>query len=190
MTVDLHFENFRTIRHRAFILNRFVIYDKTFPMGLYILITWPWPWPLTYIWKKKLDAPGCPRIPFRGHKNFMSRAPSTSDEKYRYPSILRGRWSYWVYFAINFWTALVRSLLKLKRTIKSIIFSVYNRVYAKCMSRLISFVIADSSCLPREESENYNLKNSCTQRDSNPLPLGYLTGTVTYCASGDLTVDI
>ena len=37
------------------------------------------------------------------------------------------------------------------------------------MSRLISFVLADSSCEPREESENYKLTNSCPQRDSNPL---------------------
>ena len=28
------------------------------------------------------------------------------------------------------------------------------------MSRLISFVLADSSCLPREESENCKMKNS------------------------------
>ena len=30
----------------------------------------------------------------------------------------------------------------------------------RCMSRLTSFVFADSSCEPREESENYKMKNS------------------------------
>ena len=57
LTFDLHLENFNSahnflaIRHRAFILGKSVLYDKTFPMALYILIMWHWPWPLTYIWK-------------------------------------------------------------------------------------------------------------------------------------------
>ena len=58
------------------------------------------------------------------------------------------------------------------------------------MSRLISFVLADSNFLQRQESDNYKMKNSCPKRYSNPLPLGYKTGTETYCASGDLNVDI
>ena len=33
------------------------------------------------------------------------------------------------------------------------------------MSRLISFVLADSFCEPREKSENYKMKNSCPQRE-------------------------
>ena len=37
------------------------------------------------------------------------------------------------------------------------------------MSRLISFVSPDSSCEPRDESKNFKMKNSCPQRDSNPL---------------------
>ena len=41
------------------------------------------------------------------------------------------------------------------------------------MSWLISFVLADSNCEPHEESENYKMKNSCQQRDSNPLRLTY-----------------
>ena len=41
------------------------------------------------------------------------------------------------------------------------------------MSWLISFVLADSSCEPNEESEDYNVKNSCPQKDSNPLSLAY-----------------
>ena len=43
------------------------------------------------------------------------------------------------------------------------------------MLPLISFLLADSSCEPREESENYKMKNSCPQRDSNPL-IAYKTG--------------
>ena len=34
------------------------------------------------------------------------------------------------------------------------------------MSRLILFVLTDSSCVPREESENDKMKNSCSQRYS------------------------
>ena len=39
------------------------------------------------------------------------------------------------------------------------------------MSRFLSFVLADSSCLPCEKNENYKTKNYCPQRDLNPLPL-------------------
>ena len=46
---DLHLENFNsahnflTARHRAFILSKCVLYDKTFPVAQTILIMWPWP---------------------------------------------------------------------------------------------------------------------------------------------------
>ena len=44
------------------------------------------------------------------------------------------------------------------------------------MSRLISFVLADSSCEAREESEN--CKMIFLQSGLNPLPIAYQTGTV------------
>ena len=47
------------------------------------------------------------------------------------------------------------------------------------MPRLISFVLTCLRCQPREESENYKMKNSCPQRDSNPLPLVYKSGALT-----------
>ena len=44
---NVHFAyNFLTVRHRAFILNKCVLYGNTFSVGLLILFTWPWPWPL------------------------------------------------------------------------------------------------------------------------------------------------
>ena len=49
--------------------------------------------------------------------------------------------------------------LKLKRAIKSILFSIINRVKASFMSWLIAFVLADYSCLTREKGENYKIKN-------------------------------
>ena len=60
--------------------------------------------------------------------------------------------------------------LKLKWTNKYIIFPKFSRVLARWMSRLISFVLAYSSCDSREESENYKMKNSCPQFYSIPLP--------------------
>ena len=39
------------------------------------------------------------------------------------------------------------------------------------MPRLISFELTDLRCQPREESENYKMKNSCPQRDWNPSNL-------------------
>ena len=42
-----------------------------------------------------------------------------------------------------------------------------------CVSQLISFVLDDSSCAPREESEDYKMKNPCLQWDSSPLSLAY-----------------
>ena len=59
------------------------------------------------------------------------------------------------------------------------------------MSWLISFVLTDSSCEPCEGCENYKMKNSCPQRDSIPISLAYLTGTLTDWALGSvLAVDI
>ena len=49
----------------------------------------------------------------------------------------------------------------LTRTIKTYLFFIYDREYARCMSRLISFILAFSNCWPREESENYKMKNYC-----------------------------
>ena len=46
------------------------------------------------------------------------------------------------------------------------------------MSRLISFVLSDLRCQPREESENYKMKNSCPQQDLNPLSLALKTGAL------------
>ena len=39
-----------------------------------------------------------------------------------------------------------------------------------CMSRLISFVFADSSCEPRKESENYKTRVEC----QNVLSTGFI----------------
>ena len=58
------------------------------------------------------------------------------------------------------------------------------------MSRLISFALADLSCLPREESKNYKMKKSWPQQDSNPPCLAYSTGALTYWAISDLAVDM
>ena len=63
--------------------------------------------------------------------------------------------------------------LKLNRTIKRILFSMKNGVWARRMSRFISITLADSSCEPREERKNYKINKSCPQRDSNPLFLTY-----------------
>ena len=41
------------------------------------------------------------------------------------------------------------------------------------MTRFTSFVLADSSCRPHEETENHKMKKSCLQRDSNPLSLKF-----------------
>ena len=49
-------------------------------------------------------------------------------------------------------------ILKLKWTNKCIPFSSYNRELARCMLRLISFVIALSSYEARKESEIYKMK--------------------------------
>ena len=53
------------------------------------------------------------------------------------------------------------------------------------MSRLISFVLVDLRCQPREESEDFKMKNSYPQRGSNPLSLALSTGALTDCAIGN-----
>ena len=59
---------------------------------------------------------------------------------------------------------------------------IYNRVSARrtCMSWLISFAYAwiYSSCKERE-ARNYEMKNSCPQRDSNSSPLVWEATVVT-----------
>ena len=57
-----------------------------------------------------------------------------------------------------------------------------HRVLVRGRSRLISFVIALSSCDTREERDNYKIKNSCPQWDSNPLLPAYETDTLTNFA--------
>ena len=41
------------------------------------------------------------------------------------------------------------------------------------MSRLILFALADLSCEPREESENYKMENSCPEQDLIRLSPSY-----------------
>ena len=54
------------------------------------------------------------------------------------------------------------------------------------MSWLITFAWDYSSCEERGLSENYKMKNSCPQWDSNPVPSAYEASALTIATRSDI----